>query len=92
MESKMNEKSEIATRVALKKELHSSIIKKLSIIREKILNEEGPAGNTYIQMLMNINDDCDDLLLNWETSELDLDKYKVPGKEDEDEYDDEDDD
>jgi hypothetical protein len=90
MESKMNEKSEMATRVALKKELHSDIIKKLSTIRENILDEKGPAGNAYIQMLININDDCDDLLLNWETSELDLEKYKVPGQEDDEEDYDED--
>lgn len=70
----MGQKEHIA---ALKKELIDSINAKLTNIQSKIDSGEGPSGSAYLQMLMNINDELDDVLLNWETNELDLDLYSI---------------
>jgi hypothetical protein len=53
--------------VALIKELNESILKKVSDIREKIILATGSARSDYLQILTMVDDDLDDVLLNWET-------------------------
>lgn len=53
---------------ALIKELNESILKKVSDIREKIELAVGATRSDYLQILTMVDDDLDDVLLNWETS------------------------
>ena len=62
---------------ALKKELKDSIYKKLADVKSRIDSEVGPEGSAYLQMLINVNDELDDVLLNWETNAIDLDIYSI---------------
>jgi hypothetical protein len=67
----MNEKEIAAASAALKKELHESILAKLDVIRENIVLEKGSNNPSYYQMLINVDEELDDVLLNWEYSSID---------------------
>lgn len=63
----MNRKKVDNYQVALIKELNESILKKVSDIREKITLSTGSTRSDYLQILTMVDDDLDDVLLNWET-------------------------
>jgi hypothetical protein len=62
----MNEKEISATSAALRSELTDRILRKIEIIRSKITEGEGSTKAAYVQMLIMIDEDLDDVLLNWE--------------------------
>ena len=62
----MKEKDISARQAALNKALIESITEKIDIIRENIIFEKGSDKSSYFQMLMMIDEDLDDVLLNWE--------------------------
>lgn len=66
----MKEKDISAASAALKKELTDSILKKLDSIRENVVLEKGSDKSSYFQMLIDINEELDDVLLNWEYSPI----------------------
>jgi hypothetical protein len=87
----MKEKEISARQVALNKALQSKIIKKIDEIRENILFEKGSDKSSYFQMLMMIDEDLDDVLLNWEYTSINP-SLSFPGSvSDLDELDDDDD-
>jgi hypothetical protein len=55
------------------KELTKSIQDKLSQITENINLKKGPTGDPYIQLLMAVDDELEDILLNWSESDLEID-------------------
>jgi hypothetical protein len=63
----MNRKQVDNYQAALIKELNESILKKVSDLREKITLAEGSTRSDYLQILTMVDDDLDDVLLNWET-------------------------
>lgn len=67
----MKEKDINATAIALEEELRKSIIKKLDTIKESVVLQKGSNQSSYYQMLMMIDDDLDDVLLNWEYDSID---------------------
>lgn len=66
----MKEKDVAATSAALRKELTESIIKKIDQIRENIITGKGSDNSSYFQMLISIDEELDDVLLNWEYSSI----------------------
>jgi hypothetical protein len=66
----MKEKDINATAGALNDALRKSILKKLDTIRESIVLQKGANQSSYYQMLMMIDDDLDDVLLNWEYDQI----------------------
>jgi hypothetical protein len=54
--------------VALKKELENSVFEKLKLIEEKILTKTSGSHSKDVQVLIMVNDELDDVLLNWEDS------------------------
>lgn len=62
----MKEKEISAAAHALQEELKERILKKISSIERKILEGERSADVAYIQLLMMVDEDLDDVLLNWE--------------------------
>ena len=67
----MKEKDIKATAAALEDQLRKSIIGKLDSIRDAVLLQKGSDQSSYYQMLIMIDDDLDDVLLNWEYSSID---------------------
>jgi hypothetical protein len=67
----MKEKDIKATAAALEEELRKSIIKKIDSIRDAVLLQKGSNQSSYYQMLIMIDDDLDDVLLNWEYDSID---------------------
>jgi hypothetical protein len=55
---------------AIKEELKASIIKKVDAIKERILLSRGAQQPDYLQILLMIDDELDDVLLNWESESL----------------------
>lgn len=53
---------------ALVSELNDSILKKIDQIKENIILGTGSNRNDYLQILTMVDDDLDDVILNWETS------------------------
>ena len=72
--------------VALKKELENSVFEKLKLIEEKILTKTSGSHSKDVQVLIMVNDELDDVLLNWEDSII------LPTGLSSDSFDDEDDD
>lgn len=72
--------------VALKKELEASVFEKLKLIEEKILTKTSGSHSKDVQVLIMVNDELDDVLLNWEDSVI------LPTSFSSDSFDDEDDD
>lgn len=72
--------------VALKKELENSVFEKLKLIEEKILTKTSGSHSKDVQVLIMVNDELDDVLLNWEDSII------LPTGLSSDPFDDEDDD
>lgn len=66
----MKEKEVAAASVALKKELTDSIIKKIDQIRENVITGKGSDKLSYFQTLISIDEELDDVLLNWEYSPI----------------------
>lgn len=62
----MKEKDISARQSALNKVLQDTIIKKIDTIRENVIFEKGSDKSSYFQMLIMIDEDLDDVLLNWE--------------------------
>jgi len=62
----MKEKDISARQSALNKVLQDTIIKKIDTIRENVIFEKGSDKPSYFQMLIMIDEDLDDVLLNWE--------------------------
>jgi hypothetical protein len=61
-------KAEISKlQTALVSELSESILKKIKEIEEKIILGTGSNRGDYLQVLTMVDDDLDDVLLNWET-------------------------
>lgn len=52
----------------LYQELSSSILKKIDEIKEKMILQTCSDQHDYLQILAMVDDDLDDVLLNWETS------------------------
>jgi hypothetical protein len=63
------------TKDDLIKELTDSILKKIDTITENINLKKGPDGDPYIQLLMSVDDELEDVLLNWSTCDLDVDEW-----------------
>jgi hypothetical protein len=55
---------------AVIEELRSSILKKTEAIKERILLSRGAQQPDYLQILLMIDDELDDVLLNWESESL----------------------
>lgn len=62
----MKEKDIAARSAALREELKDRILKKVELVKTKILDGQGSMSDAYIQMLMMVDEDLDDVLLNWE--------------------------
>ena len=62
----MKEKDISARQSALNTALRDTILKKIDLIREKIIFEKGSDKSSYFQMLIMVDEDLDDVLLNWE--------------------------
>ena len=61
-------KAEISKlQTALVSELSDSILKKIKEIEEKVTLGTGSTRHDYLQILTMVDDDLDDVLLNWET-------------------------
>lgn len=82
----MKEKEIIAAAAALESEVRSSIVQKLDQIKEFITLRKGSTDSSYYQMLMMIDDDLDDVLLNWDYEKIDA-NFNL---DDDDDLDDED--
>jgi hypothetical protein len=83
----MKEKDINAAAVALEEELRKSIIKKLDTIKESVVLQKGSNQSSYYQMLMMIDDDLDDVLLNWEYDSIDPSlSFNRDDDDDEDDY------
>ena len=67
----MKEKEIKATSIALEEELKQSILKKLEVIKESVSLQKGSTSSSYYQMLIMIDDELDDVLLNWEYDSID---------------------
>jgi len=55
---------------AIIEELRSSIIKKVDAIKERIQLNRGSQQSDYLQILLMVDDELDDVLLNWESESL----------------------
>lgn len=55
---------------AVVEELRSSILKKTEAIKERILLSRGAQQSDYLQILLMVDDELDDVLLNWESESL----------------------
>lgn len=55
---------------AVIEELRSSILKKTEAIKERILLSRGAQQPDYLQILLMVDDELDDVLLNWESESL----------------------
>jgi hypothetical protein len=62
----MKEKEIAAASIALQEELKEQILKKIDAIRSNVIEDKGSTSDSYVQMLMMIDEDLDDVLLNWE--------------------------
>ena len=62
----MKEKDISARQAALNTALRDTILKKIDTLRENIVFEKGSDKQSYFQMLIMIDEDLDDVLLNWE--------------------------
>jgi hypothetical protein len=62
----MKEKDISARQAALNTALRDNILKKIDVIRENIVFDKGSDKPSYFQMLIMIDEDLDDVLLNWE--------------------------
>jgi hypothetical protein len=62
----MKEKDISARQAALNTALRDNILKKIDKIRENIVFEKGSDKPSYFQMLIMVDEDLDDVLLNWE--------------------------
>ena len=52
--------------LALKKELEAEALKKIREIEEKLLTKTSGSHARDIQVLISVNDELEDVLLNWE--------------------------
>jgi hypothetical protein len=52
--------------LALKKELENTALEKVKKIEEKLLTKSSESHAEDIQILLMVNDELDDVLLNWE--------------------------
>ncbi len=66
----MKEKEISARQIALKKALEESILTKIEKIKENIIVGKGAEKSSYFQMLVLIDEELDDVLLNWEYDSL----------------------
>ena len=82
----MKEKDISATAAALEEELRKSIIKKLDTIRESVTLQKGANQSSYYQMLIMIDDDLDDVLLNWDYDSIDPRLSNMGDLDDDDDY------
>ena len=62
----MKEKDISARQAALNTALRDNILKKIDVIRENIAFDKGSDKPSYFQMLIMVDEDLDDVLLNWE--------------------------
>jgi hypothetical protein len=58
------------TTEAVKEELKKSILTKVEAIKERIILGRGSQQSDYLQILLMIDDELDDVLLNWESESL----------------------
>ena len=79
-----NKKIELTT-----KELEKEILGKLKAIEEKVLTSKLDEPLENLQVLLMVNDELDDVLLNWQTSQLGVRQF---GDDHFDDLDDQDDD
>jgi hypothetical protein len=82
----MKEKDISVTAAALEEELRKSIIKKLDTIRESVTLQKGASQSSYYQMLIMIDDDLDDVLLNWDYDSIDPRLSNMDDLDDDDDY------
>ena len=66
----MKESTELTAHryIALKKELETTIFEKIKSIEEKVLTKTSGSHAKDVQILIMINDEIEDVLLNWEDS------------------------
>jgi hypothetical protein len=62
----MKEKDISARQAALNTALRDNILKKIDTIRENVVFAKGSDKPSYFQMLIMVDEDLDDVLLNWE--------------------------
>lgn len=62
----MKEKDITARQAALNTALRDTILKKIDVLRENIVFGKGSDKPSYFQMLIMVDEDLDDVLLNWE--------------------------
>ncbi len=67
----MKDKEVSATSIALRVQLQDRILKKIDVIRENVTLSKGSDQDGYLQMLLMVDEDLDDVLLNWEYNSID---------------------
>ena len=60
-----NKKIELTT-----KEIEKEILSKLKAIEEKVLTNKLEEATENLQVLLMVNDELDDVLLNWQTGQI----------------------
>jgi hypothetical protein len=55
---------------SVKEKLKASIIQKADAIKDKILLSKGSQDSDYLQILIMVDDELDDVLLNWESEAI----------------------
>ena len=67
----MEHKTEqLATYLAARKELETLISQKLDAIKTQVFSKKSENSAEDLQILIMVNDELDDVLLNWEVSHL----------------------
>jgi hypothetical protein len=84
----MKEKDISARQAALNTALRDNILKKIDVIRENIAFDKGSDKPSYFQMLIMVDEDLDDVLLNWEYDSINpnLSFNRDDDLEDDDDY------
>jgi hypothetical protein len=71
----MDKKEISAASIELRKKLTEEILKKTESIREKINLGVGSNNDSYLQMLIMVSEDLDDVLLNWEYESISATRF-----------------
>lgn len=60
------EAAQLAKYKAAKLELETTILKKLEAVRDRVKNHSYETIGEHVQVLVMVNDELDDVLMNWE--------------------------
>jgi len=76
----MNEEEKKKSLIA--EEIKKEILKKTDAVRERILLNKGAHQSDYLQILIMVSDELDDVLLNWESETISATKFNTEDDED----------